>query len=551
MNAIQPTEPMKRQDTAPIQPALQVRGLTKYFGGVHALDGVSLEVLPGQCVALIGPNGAGKSTCFACLAGQHAPTAGQVVWQGQSLLGLKPAARQQVGVARTFQVAQTFEALTVLQNIQLVLRDATALSWWDRLDQRERARAGQLAEQVGLQSLAQVTAANLPYGAKKRLELAMALAGLSASGPSLLLLDEPAAGLAQSERADMMALVRQVASQGVTVLYTEHNMDAVFGVADRVLVLMQGRLVADGLPEQVAKDPLVLQNYLGMDFKAKRSGSDNTAFEGVLPEVPSLQVGVQTGVQDDKITVDAQVAVIPSVSRVTLSEDRLMVSQLNAWYGQAQALFDVSLQVNPGEMVVLQGLNGAGKSSLLQALIGVGPRVTGRVDWSGQRMAGWPAHQRAQAGLGFVAEDRRLFTGLSVRENLWIAARGSTRTVMQQQFERVLTLFPVLGQMLSRPASQMSGGEQQMLAIARTLMTRPRLLLLDEPCEGIAPVLVQALRQALLQLRHEGMSLLVAEQNNILAVHADRVLQMVSGRLEASLTLSPKTEPGMPGDTLP
>jgi branched-chain amino acid transport system ATP-binding protein len=122
---------------------------------------------------------------------------------------------------------------------------------------------------------------------------------------------------------------------------------------------------------------------------------------------------------------------------------------------------------------------------------------------------------------------------------------------MQQQFERVLTLFPVLGQMLSRPASQMSGGEQQMLAIARTLMTRPRLLLLDEPCEGIAPVLVQALRQALLQLRHEGMSLLVAEQNNILAVHADRVLQMVSGRLEASLTLSPKTEPGMPGDTLP
>jgi ABC-type branched-subunit amino acid transport system ATPase component len=547
MNAIQPTEPMKRQDTAPIQPALQVRGLTKYFGGVHALDGISFEVLAGQCVALIGPNGAGKSTCFACLAGQHTPTAGQVVWQGQSLLGQKPAARQQGGVARTFQVAQTFEALTVLQNIQLVLRDAAPLSWWDRLDQRETARAGQLAEQVGLQSLAQVTAANLPYGAKKRLELAMALAGLSASGPSLLLLDEPAAGLAQSERADMMALVRQVAAQGVTVLYTEHNMDAVFGVADRVLVLMQGRLVADGLPEQVAQDPLVLQNYLGMDFKTHCAGSENTELESGLPGVQSLQLGAH----DEQITVDAKLAVTPPHSRVRMNEDRLEVSQLNAWYGQAQALFDVSFQVNPGEMLVLQGLNGAGKSSLLQALIGVGPRVTGRVDWSSQRMAGWPAHQRAQAGLGFVAEDRRLFTGLSVRENLWIAARGPSRAVMQQQFERVLTLFPVLGQMLSRPASQMSGGEQQMLAIARTLMTRPRLLLLDEPCEGIAPVLVQALRQALLQLRHEGMSLLVAEQNNILAVHADRVLLMVSGRLEASLTLSPKTGPEMPGDKLP
>lgn len=247
--------------------ALQVRGLAKHFGGVRALDGVDFEVSAGQCVALIGPNGAGKSTCFACLAGQQSPTAGQVFWQGQSLLGQTPAERQRLGVARTFQVAQTFEALTVLQNIQLVLRDAPPLAWWDRLELRQPERALHFAEQAGLQALAQATVADLPYGAKKRLELAMALAGLSANGSSLLLLDEPAAGLALTERTDMMALVRQVASQGVTVLYTEHNMDAVFGVADRVLVLMQGRLVADGLPELVAQDPHVLQHYLGMDFK--------------------------------------------------------------------------------------------------------------------------------------------------------------------------------------------------------------------------------------------------------------------------------------------
>jgi branched-chain amino acid transport system ATP-binding protein len=133
--------------------------------------------------------------------------------------------------------------------------------------------------------------------------------------------------------------------------------------------------------------------------------------------------------------------------------------------------------------------------------------------------------------LGFVAEDRRLFTGLSVRENLWIAARGQSKVAMAQQFERVITLFPVLAQLLERPASQMSGGEQQMLAIARTLMTSPRLLLLDEPCEGIAPVLVQSLNGALLQLRREGLGLLVAEQNKLLAVHADRVLRMAGGRL--------------------
>ena len=262
---------------------LQVRGLSKHFGGVHALDGVDFDVPSGQCVALIGPNGAGKSTCFACLAGQHSPTAGQVFWQGRPLLGQTPAERQRLGVARTFQVAQTFEALTVLQNIQLVLRGAAPLAWWDRLNQRQPERALQLAAQAGLQTLAHATVADLPYGAKKRLELAMALAGLPEAGakqgtdqaPSLLLLDEPAAGLALAERADMMALVRQVAAQGVTVLYTEHNMDAVFGVADRVLVLMQGRLVADGLPDVVAQDPQVLQHYLGVDFRARQAGPEN------------------------------------------------------------------------------------------------------------------------------------------------------------------------------------------------------------------------------------------------------------------------------------
>lgn len=210
---------------------------------------------------------------------------------------------------------------------------------------------------------------------------------------------------------------------------------------------------------------------------------------------------------------------------------RLDVQHLNAWYGQAQALFDVSLTVTAGELVVLQGLNGAGKSSLLQSLMGIGPRMSGQIHWGGQRIDRWPPHRRAQADLGWVAEDRRLFTGLSVRENLWIAARGPTSAVIARQFDRVMALFPVLGQLLDRSASQMSGGEQQMLAIARTLMTSPRLLLLDEPCEGIAPVLVQALREALLQLRREGLGLLVAEQNNILAEQADRVLIMTSGRL--------------------
>ena len=248
--------------------SLRVQNLLRHYGGVKALDGVSFEVPVGQCVALIGPNGAGKSTCFACLAGQQTPGAGQVFWQGREVTALAPAQRQALGMARTFQVAQTFEALSLVQNLQLV-RAAQRLSWWDRLAQRERHPAIALLAQVGLEDQADAIAADLPYGARKRLELAMALVGLpenTGSAERLLLLDEPAAGLAPSERSSMMALVRQVVAAGVTVLYTEHNMDAVFGVADRVLVLMQGRLVADGTPEAVARDPRVREGYLGLDF---------------------------------------------------------------------------------------------------------------------------------------------------------------------------------------------------------------------------------------------------------------------------------------------
>ncbi len=205
----------------------------------------------------------------------------------------------------------------------------------------------------------------------------------------------------------------------------------------------------------------------------------------------------------------------------------LQVRGLNVWYGAAQALFDVSLAVGAGELVVLQGLNGAGKSTLLQAIVGLSQRQTGDVSYHNKSISGWPPHRRARAGLGYVAEDRRLFGALTVQENLLIAARGDVAA----NLARALDLFPALGTMLRRRASQMSGGEQQMLAIARTLMTSPKLLLLDEPCEGIAPLLVESIRDALLALRVQGLPMLVAEQNRILADRADRVVTLVSGRV--------------------
>ena len=212
----------------------------------------------------------------------------------------------------------------------------------------------------------------------------------------------------------------------------------------------------------------------------------------------------------------------------------LEVHKLNAFYGQAQALFDVSLNVLAGELVVLRGLNGAGKSTLLKALMGLEVTSQGRITYrpgaDRVEIQQWETHQRARAGLGYVAEDRRLFTGLTVRENLQVAAgRGAAA-----QEARVLDLFPVLKTMLKRPAAHMSGGEQQMLAIARTLMTGPRLLLLDEPCEGIAPLLVESIRDALLVLKAGGMPMLVAEQNQLLAASADRLVLLVAGKVSAS-----------------
>ena len=253
---------------------LQVQQLVKYFGGVHAVDGVSFEVGAGECVALIGPNGAGKSTCFACIAGQYPLTGGHILWNGQPLDKLAPAARLRHGVARTFQVAQVFEALTVLQNVQLAAQAALglqAISAFKRLDTQSREAAKALLEQTGLQALANEDVSSLPYGAKKRLELAVALA----SSPKLLLLDEPAAGLSEAERASLMRLVKKLASQGMAVLYTEHNMDAVAGVADRVLVLIEGRLAAQGLFEDISRDPTVRRLYLGEGLNELDEGADH------------------------------------------------------------------------------------------------------------------------------------------------------------------------------------------------------------------------------------------------------------------------------------
>ena len=241
---------------------LKVSGLGKSFGGVRAVDGISFELAAGELLALIGPNGAGKSTTFNMVNGQLRADAGSVQLDGQELVGLAPRDIWRRGVSRTFQIAETFSSLTVVENVQMALlsADRKLFSMWRRAADHKRDQALLLLEQVSMSAQADRPCSVLAYGDVKRVELAMAVA----NDPKLLLMDEPTAGMAPGERNDLMALTRQlVMDRGMAVLFTEHSMDVVFAFADRIIVLARGRLIAEGKPQEIRDHPKVQEVYFG------------------------------------------------------------------------------------------------------------------------------------------------------------------------------------------------------------------------------------------------------------------------------------------------
>jgi branched-chain amino acid transport system ATP-binding protein len=238
--------------------------LHKSFGGVAAVRGVSFAVARGEVVALIGPNGAGKSTCFAMLAGQLRPDAGRVRLDEHDITGLAPGRIARLGIGRTFQITAAFASMTVRENVQTALIAQRGETWrlWRAARLMHAGEASALLDQVGLAAYADLAASVLAYGDLKRLELAMTLVG----APRLLLMDEPTAGMAPAERTALMRLVRRLAAEhDVAVLFTEHDMDTVFGIAERILVLHQGELIATGDADAIRADARVREVYLGTD----------------------------------------------------------------------------------------------------------------------------------------------------------------------------------------------------------------------------------------------------------------------------------------------
>ncbi|CAM4106189.1 ATP-binding cassette domain-containing protein [Bordetella tumulicola] len=466
------------------------------FGGVRAVSELEMRVPNGAVTSLIGPNGAGKTTALNMLSGFYRPSDGKVILGNDALTGLSAFRIARKGVARTYQTSQLFGTLSVEDNVALAMSRGRlgglfAARRFRGDAARQRARA--LLAFCGYQGSSQISAAALAHVDRRLVEIARALA----TDPDVLLLDEPAAGLSREDKDQLAALLRRIAESGVGVALVEHDMALVMSISDQLVVLDAGKRLAVGTPAEVQNDPAVKQAYLGESLDARVSESDHSRTPG--PEL--------------------------------LGVDRLV-----AGYGAEPVLHGISLQVRAGEMVALLGANGAGKSTLMRTLAGLHHSQSGAMHIDGHQLEGRAAEDIVGLGLVLVPEGRQVFPELSVLDNIRLGAFLDP-TDREARVETMLQRFPRLRERLHQRAGLLSGGEQQMLAVARGLMSRPRVLLLDEPSLGLAPKIIAELFAALDRLRDENMTILLVDQMAGLALAlADRAYVMESGRVVAQGT---------------
>jgi ABC-type branched-subunit amino acid transport system ATPase component/ABC-type branched-subunit amino acid transport system permease subunit len=455
----------------PRRAVLQAERIGIAFGGVKAASDISLRAEPGNITSLIGPNGAGKTTVLNMLSGFYRPDAGAIRIGGDEVQGRAAWRVARAGIARTYQTTQLFGSMTVAENLAIAGGGEALLSF------------------VNYRGDLDVRAADLPHVDKRLVEIARALA----ARPSVLLLDEPAAGLSKQDKRTLAALLRRIADSGIAVVLVEHDMDVVMGISDAVVVLDAGVVIASGAPAEVQRDPAVRKAYLG-EHALEPGGARS-----------------------------------PAAGRPFL-----VVGRLEAGYGAEPVLKGVDLEVREGEMVAVLGANGAGKSTLMRAISGLLRPVKGGIGFAGEDITRLPAHNVVPRGLVLVPEGRQVFPELSVLHNLELGAFRRKESA-SEDIESMLERFPRLRERLHQRAGLLSGGEQQMLAIARGLMARPKLLLLDEPSLGRAPAVINDLFAALDRLRAESATILLVDQMAGLALAlADRAYVIEGGRIVAA-----------------
>lgn|GEM_PF-68924 len=511
---------------------LSCAGVTVRFGGVVAVEDVDLDVPPSAIVGLVGPNGAGKTTLFGVLSGLLRPTAGTVRIDGTDVTRSGPQRRAQLGMARTFQHPELFPGVTVRDHLVLAhrARHAPRRVWADlftlgsvhRPTPAERQAVDSVIETLGLGPFAERPAAGLPLGVARLLELGRALA----SAPRVLLLDEPSSGLDSADTEQFEVTLRRVATEhDISVLLVEHDVDLVMRLCSAVSVLDFGRLVAHGTPEQIRNDPAVRAAYLGeeldrrdarptgagggVDASAALAGQPYATPAGP-PATPAGPPATPAGSPATPVGAGA-VPGAPGAGGAT-SQPAVVVDGLGVRYGDAVALRAVSFTLAPGAVLAVLGPNGAGKSSLARAVSGLVPH-DGRVVVGGADVSRWPAYRIRRAGVVHLPEGRGVFRELTVLENLRMATRlAGDRRRRHQALERAFELFPVLGARRHQLAATLSGGEQQMLSLARALAMWPTVLVADELSLGLAPLMVDAVFDGLEQARRLGVTVIVTEQ---------------------------------------
>ncbi len=465
---------------------LEVAGLHKRFGGLVAVKDIGFSIPPGEILGLIGPNGSGKSTVMKLIMGIERPNAGSVRVAGRDVAGWPAHMVARAGVGLVFQHSRPLQRQTVLENIKLALLPDSLLRLAAAAHVDGRAR--EIAGRVGLSNVLHRYPPTLPFADLRRLELAKVIA----RDPQVVLIDEPFAGLTSAEVVAMSALIAEFRAHGRAVLLVDHNVKGVAALVDRVFAMYLGERIAEGSAAEVMSDETVRRVYLG--------GKIETHARPELDARPGPPL--------------------------------LNVTDLSVQYGKAQALQQVSLHVREQEFVSVVGLNGAGKTTLFNAISGFLP-YSGEIAWGGAPLRGRSAAAVARGGIVQCPETRELFGDMSVRDNLELGGQHSAPAERAKQFAWLLDLFPILRARERQAARTLSGGEQQMLAIARALMMQPKLLILDEPTLGLAPVILEQLSNALAHLRRTtSITVLLGEQNVTFALpHADRVYVLEHARI--------------------